>query len=87
MIGHSAALLQPLSEAIRRHVMAASKLHAGDTLRASRRARAWLGSPVATTRFSSEFVTTPSSNRTRQLHLLPGPGSSTCERASARAGY
>lgn len=30
-VGHSAALLQPLVEAIRRHVMAASKLHADDT--------------------------------------------------------
>jgi hypothetical protein len=30
-VGQSAALLQPLVEAIRRHVMAASKLHADDT--------------------------------------------------------
>jgi len=30
-VGHSAALLQPLVEALRRHVMAASKLHADDT--------------------------------------------------------
>ena len=30
-VGHSATLLQPLVEAIRRHVMAASKLHADDT--------------------------------------------------------
>lgn len=30
-VGHSATLLQPLVQAIRRHVMAASKLHADDT--------------------------------------------------------
>jgi len=30
-VGHSAALLQPLVEALRRHVMAATKLHADDT--------------------------------------------------------
>ncbi|MEN7528668.1 IS66 family transposase [Cupriavidus sp. DL-D2] len=30
-VGHSAALLQPLVEVLRRHVMAASKLHADDT--------------------------------------------------------
>lgn len=30
-VGHTASLLQPLVEAIRRHVMAASKLHADDT--------------------------------------------------------
>jgi len=30
-VGHSAALLQPLVDALRRHVMAASKLHADDT--------------------------------------------------------
>ena len=30
-VGHSATLLQPLVESIRRHVMAASKLHADDT--------------------------------------------------------
>lgn len=30
-VGHSATLLQPLVEALRRHVMAASKLHADDT--------------------------------------------------------
>lgn len=30
-IGHSAALLQPLVDALRRHVMAATELHADDT--------------------------------------------------------
>lgn len=30
-VGHSAALLQPLVDALRRHVMAATKLHADDT--------------------------------------------------------
>ncbi|MFA8373083.1 IS66 family transposase, partial [Burkholderia thailandensis] len=30
-VGHTAALLQPLVDALRRHVMAATKLHADDT--------------------------------------------------------
>lgn len=30
-VGHSAALLQPLVDALRRHVIAATKLHADDT--------------------------------------------------------